>query len=251
MDETRKPEILKISNVPLAPAGDKAGKDSYVQTFPHKKEEGPRKGIYSVEQVLSWETAAVKRIDHISIGSATGGDISHSQRTFVEPLRPLQVAGANKAGPLPAANPAGNPGGQPVANPAPAPMGGGGGKGGFAHGLWPDRYVEVSEQSRRIPVAIVIIVDQAHVDRVLTAFNNSKLRFLDTQVLLNLYPGSLQPLVGSRGGFVGGGGEKGGGGGASSLETNMEMVIYGIMTLYQRYPPRSGGSAIVAESKKA
>jgi hypothetical protein len=29
--------------------------------------------------------------------------------------------------------------------------------------------------------------------------------------------------------------------GASDMETNMEMVVYGIMTLYQRYPPRPAG----------
>ena len=44
-----------------------------------------------------------------------------------------------------------------------------------------------------IPVAVVLIVDQDHVDRVLNSFNNSKLRFLETQVLLNYYSGSLQP----------------------------------------------------------
>ena len=42
-------------------------------------------------------------------------------------------------------------------------------------------------------VAIVLIVDQNQVDRVQTAFNNSKLRFLTTQVLLNHYPKSLKP----------------------------------------------------------
>lgn len=231
MDKSRKPEILKISDLPLAPAGDKGGKDSYVKTFPYKKDEAPRKGIYSLEQVLSWETAAVKRIDHVSIGSNSGGDISHSQRTFLEPLRPFQMAGMPPAG----------------AAKAPAAAADGAMKGGFAHGLWPNRYVEVSEQSRRIPVAVVLIVDQAHVDRVLTAFNNSKLRFLDTQVLLNLYPQSLQPLVGGR--EVGGTpGRPAGGGGSQSLETNMEMVIYGIMTLYQRFPPRAGFTAEVKKT---
>jgi hypothetical protein len=88
------------------------------------------------------------------------------------------------------------------------------------------------------------------VDRVLTHFNNSKLRFLETQVLLNHYSGSLQPPPppdaksdNPRPGFPGfGPGNRGPGqpaaaGGGQDLETNMEIVIYGIMTLYQRYPP--------------
>jgi hypothetical protein len=119
-------------------------------------------------------------------------------------------------------------------------------------------------------VAVALIVDQDHVDRVLTHFNNSKLRFLELQVLLNHYTGSLTPPAtteqkekGPEGyppgirpkgfGFPGGlGGREGlipGGpgrpaagnqpsGDGQNLETNMELVIYGVMTLYQRYPPR-------------
>ena len=85
-------EILKISSRPLAPAGDKSNSDFFEQKFPlNKKDLSPRKGIYSVEQKLSWETAAVKRIDRISIGNTFGDDISHSHRTFPYPLRPLNL----------------------------------------------------------------------------------------------------------------------------------------------------------------
>jgi hypothetical protein len=151
------------------------------------------------------------------------------------------------------------------------PGGGGANKTMLRHGLWTDRYIEVSEQSRRIPVAVALIVDQDHVDRVLTHFNNSKLRFLELQVLLNHYSGSLTPPAtneqkekggegfpgvrpkgfGVPGGFGGREGSIPGGpgrpgiaagnqppGDGQNLETNMELVIYGVMTLYQRYPPR-------------
>ena len=45
-----------------------------------------------------------------------------------------------------------------------------------------ERYTQVPEQLRRVPVAVVLVVEQGQVDRVQTAFNNSRLRFLTTQV---------------------------------------------------------------------
>lgn len=262
-------EIFKISGDALQPAGTK-GKDFYSTTFRKGKDE--RTGIYSVEQVLSWQTAAIKRLDQISIGSSDAGDVAHSQRTFALGLKALDQGGAGGA-PQKGA-PKGQPAGMPDKMPKPAPgLKPGGkdaknaGKGGRDQfGLVAERYVEVTEQARRLPVGVVLIVDQEHVDRVLTAFNNSKLRFLETQVLLNQYTGSLQPPVveenaNNTGGPAvpnmpnfprlrpGGGGGIGpmpgfqpknqsGESGSADLETNMEMVIYGIVTLYQRYPPR-------------
>jgi len=264
-----KAELVKISGPMLSPSGTKT--DSHVQVI----EAGSdiRKGIYGIEQVLSWETAAVKRLDHISIGSAGSDDMSHSHRT-IDALLPVEKEAASGSGkdPKDPKDPGGiKPGIQP-----PPGIGGGGNKKMLEHGLWTERYASITEQSRRVPVGIVLIVDQHHIDRVLAAFNNSRLRFLQTQVLLNHYTGSLQPpqppdekekKEGGIGGFKpgpifqppppdghgGGGGIKpgpfpggipgigGGGGGAppsQDLETNMELVIYGTMTLYERYPPR-------------
>ena len=44
------------------------------------------------------------------------------------------------------------------------------------------RYIQVTDQVRRMPVAIAVIVDQAHMQEVLLAFANSPLRFQITQV---------------------------------------------------------------------
>ena len=138
------------------------------------------------------------------------------------------------------------------------------------NGLRIDRYIEKpSRQTRRIPVGVALIVDQEHVDRVLLAFSKSPLRFLTTQVILNRYPHSVRPNLATaepkeKGNFLnpkgkgkGGTGEAvipGGnpffpmGGGirqqappaaGSDQESNMELVIYGIVTLYERYPPRA------------
>lgn len=45
-----------------------------------------------------------------------------------------------------------------------------------------NRYLVVNDQVRRMPVAIVLVVDQAHIQDVLMAFVNSPLRFQITQV---------------------------------------------------------------------
>jgi hypothetical protein len=268
MSKTGTAPIIPISGLPLAP-----GK-THVQTIKFDKaKESQRTGVYAVEQLLTWETAAVKRIDHVSIGSVAPDDISHSQRSFPEPLRPFDEKDKPKEEnkdpkqdeqvDRPRGPRLGGFGG---------PGGGGGGGGGnktlLPHGMWTDRYIDVSEQSRRIPVAVALIVDQDHVDRVLTHFNNSKLRFLETQVLLNHYSGSLAPpaadelkkeggngfppRLGPKGFAVPGGpgrerfipggpGNPGAGnppGDGQDVESNMELVVYGIMTLYQRYPAR-------------
>jgi hypothetical protein len=263
MNTTGPPPVFRISGLPLAPAA------SYTQLIPLAADgkEFARKGIYRVEQLLTWETAAVKRIDQISIGSIAADDTSLSHRNFPDGLRPFdekdmpkkeEAKGNDNMGKGP---PGGDKGGFNRGD------GAGANKTTLPHGLWTDRYVEVSEQSRRLPVAVVLVVDQDHVDRVITQFNNSKLRFLESQVLLNHFAGSLQPATaveqkkegsappfGQPGGFkgFGGSGFKGFDGGAAheaqpaaavgdDQETNMEMVIYGIVTLYQRFPPRPQG----------
>ncbi len=264
------PELIKISGKILMPAGTAKGEDSYEHLIEDAKvgKNAPRVGIYRVEQVLSWEAAAIKRIDHVSVGSNAADDIAHSHRTFPEGLRALTLADPVKETKSGGPGPGGAPGGGPSG--IGGEKGKGDGKAGneignrkmLAHDLWSNRYVEVSDQSRRVPVAVVLVVDQEYYDRVLTAFNNSKLRFLATQVLINQHTGSLQPPspdkkddggekkgapgkgVGNPMGFGGGGAKEATGGGGSDLDTNMEMVIYGIMTLYQRYPPRP------AEAKK-
>ncbi|MBI2805658.1 MAG: hypothetical protein HYX68_11830 [Planctomycetes bacterium] len=267
LDVGQDPELITISGLPLLPAGAAGGKDSIVSNIPYSNKSARRKGVYKVEQVIGWEGAAIKRIDQITIGSNGAGELSHSHRTFPEGLRPLVLAPDAKDGDKDkqSGGPPGPGGGLKVGSGGFGPGGGGQGGGAtgnkkmLAHGLWTHRYASVTPQSRRIPVAVSVIVDQDHVDRVLTAFNNSKLRFLETQVLLNQYIGSLQPPIserknddgpskqgsGSKGGVFdpmgakgSSGGGQGSGGAGADRQANMEMVIYGIMTLYQRYPPR-------------
>jgi hypothetical protein len=221
----------------------------------------PPTGIYRVEQQIDWETAAVKRIDQITMGSLAG-DCCHGHRTFDQGLKPFRPVEAKAA-----------TGGDKLAGGPDMKMPGGN-KGGGAkedtkktkNGLNAERYSETpTPEVRHVPFGISLIVGQEHIDRVLYAFSKSRLRILMTQVIINRYPHSVRPSgaeqgaqsnpLGGRGGAGGGlglpggfGGGLGGGfgqntttpatSGGDSQETNVEMVIYGIASLYQRYPPR-------------
>jgi hypothetical protein len=258
-DTKQKWDTINVQGEPLDPVGTK-GKGSDTMTKELTLDNGsPRTGIYEVEQVLTWETAAVRRIDHIAIGSSSVDDMSMNHRQFPDGVRPLvpppvekQEEGDNKQRPM---------------------------RGDMdkktsltINGLVKDRYLEVNDQARRLPVGVAIIVDQMHLGRILKAFENSKFRFVINQTLLNRYPLSLRPVIAAankddaprpvqpfRGFFPQGPGGPGrhrmmpfpmgaGAGGEETFESNVELVIYGTMTLYQRYPPRpaAGQAAEVA-----
>ena len=54
-----------------------------------------------------------------------------------------------------------------------------------------NRYVDVTEQVRRMPIGIVVVVDQSYIQDVLVAFANSPLRFQITQVVWTRFRGDL------------------------------------------------------------
>jgi len=271
-------EKVIVADEPLDPPGGKEDQRTVVVNLDRSGIQ--RTGIYSVEQVLTWETAPVKRLDEIAIGTGLQGGMAHSHRTIAVGSKPYRPEDAKKEA---VAADGADPMGGNLPAPMMMPMGGGFGGDQFGNqqanvgvnGVLFDRYIEVTEQSRRVPVGVALIVDQDHIDRVLTAFNNSKMRFLTTQVLINRYPNSVRPqLFGQKAGIdgdspggappmlpfmpMGGGGlfPMGGGIGefpmggfgmpgagmtgssGEELENNVELVIYGIATLYERYPKR-------------
>jgi hypothetical protein len=267
VDDTKvAPQLVSITGDLLEARGDPGKKDVFQKTLPFPKNKvGQYKHVYGLAQVLTWDMAAVKRIDHIAIGSLAPDDIAFSQRTFPMGLQALVKVEKKDDGDKD------KPGAQP--GPGPGSMNRmGPGKGSqpkqgaaLANGFLPDRYQEVTPQFRRVPVAIALIVDQNHVDRVQTAFNNSKLRILVTQVLLNHYPQSLKPRLptdkagegekqggqqappafgqmgmGKNGAAANQGGVRAPAASVDDLEANMELVIYGVVTLYERYPARAG-----------
>ena len=223
------------------------------------------KGIDSVEQVLDWRTAPVKRIDQLRLAY-------HASSTTGKPLVPFPKFAPKDDDPAKppegAAGPGGMKGGMPMPMGGPAMFPGaerpGGARGGNELGLERNRYIETSDQVRRMPVALVLIVDQSHVQDVLTTFAKSRLRFQTTQVEWKRYRGSIQPVVeeGGREGEVGPGRPKrppmmpGVIGfkpppmvkpGVNPQEpadndedsSNLvELALYGITSLYAKYPPK-------------
>jgi hypothetical protein len=155
-------------------------------------------GVYAVEQVLTLSTAPVKRIQEMKLGE-------HSHRTFVKGLQfrkgsQAEKQEAEKAKEAPAE---GGPGGGAGGGVRGAgPTGGGSGKGMIPEGARGEgdkkdenpykRYSDSTPEFRKMPVAMVFIVDQDSVHYVLSAFEKSRLRFQITQVLMTRYTKSLK-----------------------------------------------------------
>lgn len=148
-----------------------------------------------VQQVMSWLNSPVKRVDALELGVR-----GHSHRTVVFKMEPrIKPSEEETKQATEAAAPApGGPGGtDDRGGSGPGMMNMGGGPGGpttqtadstsFTPVLHLDRnrYARVTEPVRRLPVGLVLIVDQAYMQEVLAAFSppNSRLRFHQTQVI--------------------------------------------------------------------
>jgi hypothetical protein len=260
-----------------------------------------------VRQKFNWYTCPVKRVDRIEIG--TKAAVSH--RTSKWALQPKTsgpkddtgggAAGAGAAGSM-AAGPMGSGSGAMIMGPMAGGSGGFAGANNQAEGVKVERnrYLDISDQCRRMPVAMTLITDQDHVPDVLAAVANSKLHTWVTQyewqhVRGIQAPSSTSnpfgqtaeaggderpmgspmrppmgggsgamvrpPMGGGSGAMVRppmGGGSMGmmtpagaygevpssffsaGGEGAEQDDPNLvELTVYGIASLYERYPPKA------------
>lgn len=225
-----------------------------------------------VEQILDWTTSPIKRIDDIRLGyhSHRTAEIGYHAKKFAgtpEPTVELPPIGGNT-----------DTDRQQAAETAAATAG------KTPNGLERNRYYDVTNQVRRLPLGVLLVVDQAHIQDVLTAFSNSRLRIQPTQVHFQHVRGvGPQPPPGSErdpekpgtiekpgfprpnpklgGGGIGtlpprpGGENPGGVGkppfgqpvadqgrtGADEDPNLVQLAVYGIASLYERYPPRQGG----------
>src|SRR5262249_11758746 len=136
---------------------------------------GRNPGLFGVEQVFNWRTAAVKRLDnlalfHTSHRNANAALKPARQFPVVAETRPAEGAPGDPGGAtinMPTVGVAG--GGPPGPAGAPAGVAGGGAAAGpvtlrmTESGLVRDRYIHVTDQVRRMPVAITVTVDQNHI----------------------------------------------------------------------------------------
>ncbi len=180
--------------------------------------------LLRVEQVFDVRTVPVKRIDALAFGQTEALDARNAAATLLPPNPPFAkepdaAAGtdtANMTGPpmsgapttAPGAPGALSPGGVPGLPGLPGSTGqtatsrSGGGPLVAVIDAHKKRYLIASSEVRRMPVGIVLVVDQSLIQDVLMAFANSPLRFQITQVEWTSFTGQLNgagPAAGSTG----------------------------------------------------
>jgi hypothetical protein len=171
-------------------------------------------GLFGVEEVLTWKTAPVKRIDVIELGYGSSR-LAHRTlkppRWYTPPVVEDPAAGGGEGG-MPgfgrkemASVGIGPGGGGAQANPT------------TKSGLNLNRYIDTNDQVRHMPVAMVVIADDEHIAELLSAFSNSPLRVQVTQCHWQVCHDKLTPTTEETGGIPGtgpsgvGGGSKLGG----------------------------------------
>ncbi|MFO0851929.1 MAG: hypothetical protein U0871_25690 [Gemmataceae bacterium] len=186
--------------------------------------------IRKVEQVLDDMNVPVRQVLDVVLGYK---DARHAAAALKAPeWWPADAAVGDAGGtggggppmsPLGGGGP-GSPdgeGGRGMGGPGGMMMGGGGGGRGSKVGgpaavldANRNRYVEVTKQVRRMPVAVVLLVDQMFMQDALVAYANSPLRLQITQFHWKRFRGDLRSTTaaGASSGYGGDGGEGGEGG---------------------------------------
>ncbi|HEV3263385.1 MAG TPA: hypothetical protein VG013_41500 [Gemmataceae bacterium] len=259
------PEKFDAEGVPLAA-------QATIHVPPHAVRALDPQGIDKVQQVFDWRTAPVKRIDRLEFGSG------ESSRTAGRNLKinPIFAPKKDESQDADASNDSSTSGDQQAEQMMARSKMGFMPKGGAnaatdasASGLTRNRYIEVTPSVRRMPVALLLVVDQAHLQDVLTAVANSKLRIQTTQVEWQHFPrgASIKPpreeddttapvtkegrsQDGRLFGTFGTAGSTSSNEPTDDLSSNLvEVAIYGIASLYERYPPKDASETTSTEQK--
>lgn len=148
--------------------------------------------IAMVRQKLTWRSTPIKRIDRLEVGKSAH---EHSDRLKTMPLMAYNfklkdpLGQNNTPQPSAAAGGAGDGGSAGLGGtggPSSAGISGGPGQGSAAQSGNPvtanqaipiNRYIQVSSELRRMPVALVMVVDATAITDIIAAMSNSKLRF--------------------------------------------------------------------------
>ena len=191
------------------------------------KDGGPLRGELDLtqpmelDQLFDGTNSPITQIDEIAISKVSHRNANRQlvaakpERYGIKPPPPRPAAGRPRR-----RRPAG-PGRQallPTAWPASAPEPAS--RGGTApaastktanYSIERNRYLIVTDQSRHLPLAVTLTIDQSHLHEVLAAFANSKLRFQTTQVEFRRVPAAA-PAASSRNPAAPGGPNPNGGG---------------------------------------
>jgi hypothetical protein len=184
---------LPIDRLPLA-----AGESASFKDIPVLSQKAIE-GLYGVEQVLTWRTGPVKRIDALSLNQPSSRT---ANRTLVKPRwikAPPTDATADANGGAPDGASSGPPGGKFGMMGMMGMMGGGpGGSAGgetSLNGLQLLRYTDTNEQVRHMPVAMVVILDEDGIPDFLAAVANSRLRMQTLQIHWQHTPEKVKPAI--------------------------------------------------------
>jgi hypothetical protein len=152
-------------------------------------------GVLRVEQILDPRTVPIKRVQAMLVGKNPGHrkfdpalksakQFEKPGDTAASPTGPGAVGGKPGPGSMPP-GPGGITGMGMMTGPGVGATPGGDASGGAgdvtSNGLNRKRYIDVTNQVRRLPISVVMIIDQANISDVLVAFTNSKLRLQITQ----------------------------------------------------------------------
>lgn len=176
-------------------------------------------GLLGVTQLFEGRTGPIRRIDQIVIGG-------QAHRTYYPKLlmskfskEVIKDAAAKAA--------------------AAGPLAKGPDLSRTEYGLLRERYAVTTDQVRRIPLAVVVLADQAHAQEILTALTNSKFRFQVTQVGWQHHRGSasaeeeaapVRPVPGDA--------KKE----PEEMQTNLiELVIYCVASIYEKFEAAPAG----------
>jgi hypothetical protein len=147
-----------------------------------------------LDQIFKWANSPVKRVDKIEVGTKLALSHRTATRTLVNhPQFPVEAAPTD-----PNATTTGmDPTTTTPAAPGPGPgsrdgEGSGGANTTVKPGVDPLRYFETSKQVRRLPVGMVLVIDQAYIPDVLTAVANSRMQMFTTQTQMRRI-GAIQP----------------------------------------------------------
>lgn len=185
---------------------DKDGKTIPANVLEIRSEENaiptgmPVQEISYVEQAFDGRTVPIKEIRNLALGVA---DSRHGlDYQLKSPVGGMFKEDAPPAAGIPTSA---APGGKPMLSGPGTSMSGGPNQNASAQRIVSgpgtvqgvidgnkNRYIAVSEQVRRMPVGIAVVVDEDYMQDVLIAFANSPLRFQITQVTWNRFRGTLE-----------------------------------------------------------
>ncbi|OAI54269.1 hypothetical protein AYO44_15240 [Planctomycetaceae bacterium SCGC AG-212-F19] len=218
--EGGKPVVLPVEGDTLP-----AGKDWPIADYALDLAARPD-GILGVMELYESRTSPIRRIDEIVLGAM-------AHRTFLPMLQAAkfsqQAAIASTAAPRPedakTSTARGRDKSLPAADATP-------------NGLVRDRYIDATEQVRRLPVGIVLLVDQGHIPEVLSALTNSKLRLQVTQVGWQHFRGTLTAPGAAPVGAANKPLRPGDPDSTQEQQSNLiELSIYCVASLYEQYRP--------------